>query len=241
MSVIEALLKYQDIDLEISDMNIEIWKSKEGQEKLTLKKEGMQIMENLVKVDKLCANSIKEYEELEKELNKLNQELEEYDGIENDLNSKEQSEYCLNKIKELIAKIEAVSKQIAESNNRMDKNLKFADKLRESYSKNNADTLVANEKLKEFREPYVAKVNDLMAEMKKLEEIIGEELVEKYKNLRKRYPTKKVFVELVGDDKKGWMCTGCFLESTAADVKMKEAGKELVECQSCGRLVYKKK
>ena len=122
----------------------------------------------------------------------------------------------------------------------MEKNLKLADKLRESYSKNTADSVAASEKLKEYREPYIPKFNELTGKMKELEAIIGDELVDKYKNLRKRYPNKKVVVELSGDDQKGWMCNGCFLESTAADVRMKETGKEIVECQSCGRLVYKK-
>ena len=223
------------------EMNIEILKSKPGQDRIAVKKKGKQILEDLVKIDKQCADTIKEYTELDKKLDKLTQELEEYDGIEEDINSKEQSEYCLNKINELIQKIEVVNKQVVDTNKKMEKSLQIADKIRESYNKNKADVTLADNKLKEFREPYLPKFNELTSKQQELEKIIGDELVEKYKNLRKRYPNKDVFVELRGDDKKGWTCTGCFLESTAADVRMKETGKEIVECQSCGRLVYKKK
>ncbi len=241
MSVIDALLQYQEIDKKLYEMNIEILKSKPGQDRIAVKKKEKQILEDLVKIDKQCADTVKEYNELDKKLSKLTQELEEYDGIEEDINSKEQSEYCLNKINELIQKIEGVTKQIADTNRKMDKSLQIADKIRENYNKNKADIVQADNNLLEYRKPYLDKFNEFTGKQAELEKIIGDELIDKYKNLKKRYPNTNVFVELRGDDKNGWMCTGCFLESTAADVRMKETGKEIVECQSCGRLVYKKK
>lgn len=240
MSIVDSLLEYQKIDKQIYDMEKEVINSKEGVALYTVKTKGKQIMEDINKLDKQSGEIIKRFNELEQELKKLTSELKEYDNIVEELKSKDEAEYCLKKINDLIAQIEQVSKQIDDNNRLMDKTIKSAENKMKEHNNNLLDKAEKEKEFNELRKSFMPKVQELNGELNKLKPILGEVIVEKYQNLRKRNTKFPLVAELKGDEKVGYTCQGCFLEAPGAYVKMQESGQAIVECPSCGRLVYRK-
>lgn len=237
MSMIQSLLEYQKVDKQIYDMEKEVVNSNEGQKLFAVKLKGKQIMDDIQKMDKTSQDIIKKFKELEDKITKLTGELNEYDGIVADLMSKKESEYCLKKIKDLITQIDAVNKQIDDNNRYMDKILKNAEKAMKEYNNNMVEKAEREKEFNELRKSYMPKVQELNNKLNELKDKIDSDVVEKYQNLRRKNITQfPLVVEL-----KDTICQGCFLEAVGAEVKMKETGKEIVECPSCGRLVYIKK
>ena len=99
----------------------------------------------------------------------------------------------------------------------------------------------ARKEYKELKSAYDAEMDIIktsMANVKKqkldLESKLDADLLKKYKSLRK--DKKIVVAELVGDK-----CSGCNMSLPSIVAKQVKEGKQVVECENCGRILFIKK
>lgn len=232
--IVQTLLEYQKIDIEINKLERELLESDESQKYAKLKMLKRKLQEDLVKVDKASGEILKKSKELDDKVLKLSEELKEYEDI-TDMQDETEADYYINKITALMQSIESTNKEIDKLNKEKDNLLKEAEKTVGMYNKCAGEITIAKSKFEEKKAGYAPKVKPLQEKMKELEKDIDETIIEKYRNLRNSKTKFPLVVALNKDN----VCQGCFVEATGADVKIKETGLLVVECPSCGRLVYK--
>ncbi|MDD7457681.1 MAG: hypothetical protein PUK83_04565 [Clostridia bacterium] len=232
--IVQTLLEYQKIDIEINKLERELLESEESQKYAKLKMLKRKLQEDLVKVDKASGEILKKSKELDDKVLKLSEELKEYEDI-TDMQDETEADYYINKITALMQEIESVNREIDKLNKEKDNLLKDAEKTVGMYNKCAGEITIAKANFEEKKAGYAPKVKPLQEKMKELEKDIDESIIEKYRNLRN---SKTKFPLVVALNKEN-VCQGCFVEATGADVKIRETGLLVVECPSCGRLVYK--
>ncbi len=233
--IVQTLLEYQEIDREINKLEKELIESEESQKYAKLKMLKRKLQEDLVKMDKACGEILKKSKELDLKVEKLSEELREYENIAEDMTDEKQADYCINKITALIQDIDGANREIDKLTQERDGLIKEAEKTIANFNEVGPKLVKAKGKFDEKKNSYAPKVMPLQKQLKDLEKDIDEPILEKYKNLR---ASKTKFPLVVALNKEN-VCQGCFVEATGADVKIKETGKLVVECPSCGRLVYK--
>lgn len=231
----DALLKYQEIDRQIFNLEREVIASEISQQYALSKKKMATIKEDITKVDKNSAELMVKFQELETKIVKLSNELQEYVNITDEVNDEKQVDYCLGKISMLITEIDGAKKQLEKTNRLMDDTIKNCEQLMADYNQCSALYTEKKHAFEEYRNSFASQVIDLKKQLAELEKEMDDKILERYKNLRASKTKFPLVVEL-----KGSVCQGCFVEAVGADVKMKETGLQIVECPSCGRLVYKK-
>ena len=232
--IVQTLLEYQKIDIEINKLERELLESEESQKYAKLKMLKRKLQEDLVKVDKASGEILKKSKELDDKVLKLSEELKEYEDI-TDMQDETEADYYINKITVLMQEIESVNREIDKLNKEKDNLLKDAEKTVGMYNKCAGEITIAKANFEEKKAGYAPKVKPLQEKMKELEKDLDESIIEKYRNLRN---SKTKFPLVVVLNKEN-VCQGCFVEATGADVKIRETGLLVVECPSCGRLVYK--
>ena len=232
--IVQTLLEYQKIYIEINKLERELLESEESQKYAKLKMLKRKLQEDLVKVDKASGEILKKSKELDDKVLKLSEELKEYEDI-TDMQDETEADYYINKITALMQEIESVNREIDKLNKEKDNLLKDAEKTVGMYNKCAGEITIAKANFEEKKAGYAPKVKPLQEKMKELEKDIDESIIEKYRNLRN---SKTKFPLVVALNKEN-VCQGCFVEATGADVKIRETGLLVVECPSCGRLVYK--
>lgn len=233
--IVQTLLEYQKIDREINKLEKELLESEESQKYAKLKMLKRKLQEDLVKVDKASGEILKKLKELDDKVLKLSEELKEYEDITDEMSDETEADYYINKITALMQEIDNANREIDKANKDKDNLLKEAEKTVGMYNKCAGEITVAKTNFEEKKASYAPQVRPLQEKMKELEKDIDESVLEKYRNLRS---SKTKFPLVVALNKEN-ECQGCFVEATGADVKIKETGLLVVECPSCGRLVYK--
>src|SRR5689334_13588097 len=77
-----------------------------------------------------------------------------------------------------------------------------------------------------------ARLQELSKERKELAEKMDEDLLDRFEQLSASKGDSAIVAIEHG------ICTGCHMKLTIATVKDAEAGKEIVNCEQCGRILY---
>lgn len=235
MTMIDALLQYQKLDMQIYKLEKEVIESSASKEYASVKKELSNIKDDMTRSDKTSEDLVKKFQDFEDKILKLSKELEEYTNVTDDVSDEQQADYCLSKINGLIGEIDYVKKQIEDCTRSMERTMKNFDVLISRYNEYSAIYIQKKKAFDDFRNTYAPKVIALKKEMAETEKEIMPELILKYRNLRASKTKFPLVAELKNNE-----CQGCFVEAIGAEVKLKETGQIIVECPSCGRLIYKK-
>lgn len=227
----QEILKYQDVDFKIKKIENDILSSecrknaakmqqylKDSQTKI------MQLENSSGKVVDTYKKATKLYNEFVDKLSELNKKIEGA-SLENIDGLKE----LVSKYYDILSKLEReignMSNQINSINKEFDnvmKNARTARKNLEVYKDE-------YNKLKASKEP---EIEALKKELEQLKSKVKPELMKKY--LAKKEGKQPVFVP-----ENGGRCSGCRMEISG--VKLNElAGAGYIECENCGRIVYKK-
>lgn len=233
-NMLGKLLEYQKVESELINAQNELAKSTDKEKALTVQQSLKNYQAKLVSLEKSAqkVNSAYEkatakYEEYVKKLEDLEKELEQVDDSKINLFEKAYKDFfsIANSLEKDIA---AMYTEVQQINREYDETIKKSVSERAKFDKYRA----AYGKLKAEKEPKIEELKAKLADMKK---DIDSKLLAKYSQKRegKIFP---VFVALA-DNK----CGGCRMEISASKLSaMKTNDYGVIECENCGRYIFKK-
>jgi len=231
--MIENLLKYQETDAKLREIELELSANEDRRKALGAKKYLEGVEELLAKLDMRASELCAQFERATKKKAELSEQRVEFEGALDTVEDEGQAEYLLKRIDDLIAQIKALgddAKKMSEEINA----------ILAEYAQIKAKTKAAQVQYKECYEKYTAAksekqgdIDALKAELDKIAGTVSGELLEKYQKKRK----EKLF-PIVVELQSGSYCGGCYTEIFAHDLHRLDKG-EIIE-HVCGRLVYKK-
>lgn len=232
--MLENILKYQEIESGLIAEETTLSKSKdrekaaEIQQILKDQKSRIIVLENqAAKVNESFRIATEKYNEFLKKLEVLEKEMESADAGKTAIYEKAYKDFSAvaNSLEKDIANIYSHIQQISKEYEEIMKKSKIE---REKFNKYKA----AYDKLKEEKEP---KIQAAKAELEKQAKTIDAKLMAIYNQKRdsKKFP---VFVALATNK-----CGGCRMEISASKLgQMKTSEYGVIECETCGRFIYKK-
>lgn len=232
--MLESILKYQEIESNILAAETELSKSKEREKAAEMQqvlKAGhnklIAIESTAQKVNDRFKKATEKYEQFTKKLEALEKELENADDAKLAVYEKAYKDFSAVSIM-LEKEIAAIYAEIQQINSEYENIMKKSKTDREKFDKYKA----AYNKQKEEKEPIINKLKEELASQKKK---VDDKLYKIYtqKIEGKIFP---VFVALSTNK-----CGGCRMEISASKLgSMKNNEYGVIECETCGRLVYKK-
>ncbi len=237
--MIDSLLKYQEADAQLREIEKELAKSEERKKAVEAKKflDGVEGMVN--KLDDKAGELLLAYEKLKSTSKKLEEQKEEFanalDTIEDETGANfviKKAEELTSTIKNVSAKLKVLEEEIASLAKEYSLIKKKTKEEQEKYKENAS-------KYNEFKASFKSKKEEVEKELEKLKKSVEPTLMEKYSKKRenKVYP---VVFEAEEHGKDSSVCGYCKMELSLAEISKLKAG-EVIECASCGRLNYRKK
>lgn len=229
--MINELLKYQEVDGQLREIERELGKSEERKKAVEAKKYLDTVEESVNKLDARAGELLVAYENVLKEKEQLEEQKEEFkkalEGIEDETGAN----YLIKKVDKLMDKIKSATatlKKIMEEFNAIAKGyVQIKNKTKEAQEQYREN----GQKYNEFKASFKDKQDKIKGELEQIKKKISPELMEKYQRKREN----KMFPILyeVGDG----ICGRCNMEISLSEVNKLKNG-EVIECQ-CGCLLYK--
>ena len=236
--MIENLLKYQEADAKVRDVEKELGKSEERKKAVEAKKY-LDSVEALVnKLDDRAGELLLAYEEMKKLCARLEDQKAEFAGVVAGIEDETGANFVTKKAEELSSSIKGIAQKIK--------------RLEEEISNIAKEYAIIRKKTKEEQERYkenASKYNELKAsldkpmkeakeQLEKLKKAVDPVLMDKYAKKRdnKMYP----IVYSVEEHGSNIVCGYCKMEISLSEAS-KLKGGEVIECATCGRLIYRKK
>ena len=229
--MINKLLKYQEVDGQLREIEKELSRSEERKKAVEAKKYLDGVEESVNKLDDKASELLLAYENVLTERAKLEEQNEEFkkalEGIEDETGAT----YLIKKVDELTNKIKAVSntlKSIMEEFNTIASkyvSIKKRTKEEQETYRENA------QKYNEFKASFQDRKKEIEEQLAVLGKKVPSELMEKY--IKKR--ESKMYPILYANEDKN--CGYCKMELSLLELNKLKNG-EVIECQ-CGRLLYK--
>ncbi len=231
--MIEKLLKYQEVDAGLRKIEVELSSSEERKKAVSAKKYLEGVEEAVAKLEQRAGELSVAYENAVAELEKMKAQGNEFKKALEEMADEGGANYLIKKTDEMLAKTKDLYEQInglsAEMQTVMNEYLKV---------KNN--TKAAQTQYAEFGKKYNELKNSKQAErqaieqeLEKIKKDIDPALMERY--LKKR--SEKIFPVLY--EINGNICGACNMELPTAVISKLNNG-EVIECDLCRRLLYKK-
>lgn len=232
--MLDKILDYQEVEKDLISNENELAKSKDrekaSQIQQVLKNQHSRLIsleENAKHINSVYKKANDKYKEYVEKLNSLEKEIEKADPsklafYENAYKDFTAISNSLEKeITNIYSEIQNISKEYESIIKKSKNERENFDKYKASYAKFKAE-----------KEPII---NDLKARLAKIEKDIDADLFAKYKQKRESrlFP---VFVELANNK-----CGGCRMEISASKLGQMKTNKfGVIECENCGRYIYKK-
>lgn len=232
--MLEKIIEYQNIEAEVVSAENELAKSpdreKASEIQQVLKNQHARLIaleKSAEKINKAYDLATKKYQEYVKKLDELEKELENADGAKLAVYEKAYKDFYAisnsleKEITAMYTEVQQVSHEYEEIIKKSKSDRARFDKFKASYSK-----------LKQEKEPKIEELKKKLASMKKE---VDDKLMQKYMQKREGriFP---VFVML-----NGTKCGGCRMEISASKLgAMNSNDYGVIECENCGRYIYKK-
>ncbi len=229
--MIQKLLKYQEVDKELKEIETALMNSEERKKAVNAKKYLEGVNDSVNKLDDKASSLSAEYLNAVELQTKLNEQEKEIASALENAKSESEVSYLVKKAEELLGKIKSVAQTVNNLSNEIQAVLK-------EYSGIKAKTNAAKVQYKENGEKYnqlKASVADkkqaVEKELEQLKQQVEPALMEKYlqKRANKVYP---VVYEV-----NGTVCGACNMELSMAEIGKLKNG-EIIECDQCGRILY---
>lgn len=233
--MIEKLLKYQEIDGKLREIEVAISGSNERKRAASAQAFLKSVNENVAKLDQRAEDLTVKFSALKRLYEQLKDAESEYENVVETCEDADELGYIRKKAGELGDEIASLADQIENLSRDIAAVLKEFSALRtktQEAKKQYAEYVPKYNALKASRE---AEMNEIRKELASLEKNIGKEELEKYRAKRK----EKVFpvvcpVQIIGKEAH---CARCGTELSMAAFGAAKRG-ELVECDNCQRLLY---
>jgi len=228
----EELLKYQETDAKLHKIETELAESEARKKAVSAKKYLAGVEENVTKLDLKAAELSAAYENTVKTLTELKEQEVEFEKAIGDAEDENAINFLLKKTDELLARIKSVAAESARIQTDIQSVLKdyaaIAMNTRAATTQYNENGKIFNE-LKASRQP---EMDEIKKELAELEKKVDPALMEKYRAKRE----KKIFPIIYPAN--GEFCGYCNMQLNMADLSKLKNG-EIIECDQCGRLIYK--
>lgn len=231
--MITKLIKYQEIDKKLKDIENMLGASDERKHVFLSAKFLKSVPELVAKIDNKAVDLMNQLSQIKDKREKLSEQLQYISSDVDNIETEESVHYTMKKADEIIASIKVLDTACAKLSNEMAS-------LSAEYDQVKAKTAKANAQYKEYNEKYTALKASVQDEMKKIQTELAElrksidaDKMKKYDEKRKdKFP---VLVPL-----KGNRCGGCGMELSMKSLADLELG-EVVECDNCRTIVYNQK
>ncbi len=233
MEQLEILWKYQELDLQMDQLNLDIKSSDSRQKLLKLKNYLVKQEEYLVRLDSeavrkgnYCDKIQQECDEIQKSIQAGIERLESNDDIEiTELDEMNKQGVVL---KDRLIKREAELQRLFKE---LDSFRKKLDDIRVKINRAKREYAA----VKKDYDMEVASLRQDLAELKKKRDSlvpeIGKELMTKYKNVK---ASKSPVISLMESNQ----CGGCFMSLASLVAQNVKDRKRIVQCENCGRILY---
>jgi predicted nucleic acid-binding Zn-ribbon protein len=234
MSILKAMLDYQEIDRNLLKIEKELNATEERKNYVKARKFMKNAQATLESYESKAISLTGEYNDLDGRFKQLMDRLKEFSEI--DYTELEGNE-------EEVAYLKKNAQTLADALKGMKKNLQTVkeqmENITQEYEKLKKQTLVIQKQYKEYKEKYdelvksrEGEVTKIRSELSALEKDIPPEILERYNNKRKEglWP---VLCKLNGD-----RCSVCSMDLPKAAIS-KFATSKVIECENCHRLIYK--
>ena len=231
--MLEAILEYQKKDGELVKIEKEITESKA--KKIVNQMVGVvkTAQQKIVETEKNSQNLIKSFNQLSTYFANEQKNIEKYLKLKLESEEEEKLLEYEKKIKEATTNLLVIQKNI----NKLSKSITDTLKQFEQYK---TEVIEAKNKHSQGMKAYNTlvesrqkEIEQLKADLQKLEKKVDPKLLSKYKKMRedKKFP---IFVPLLNSS-----CGGCSMELPKSQLnKLEEAS--MLECENCHRIIYKK-
>lgn len=225
------MLKYQELDNEIIRLEAELKQNAEYKNAVKMQQVYKDCQTKVAELNEKSKALIAEFEQYQKVFNQMVENLE---VVGRNVEKKDEK-----KIDGLIEAGEAITNNLM----RLEKKIAMISQecvnVRNEYTKIKNSALQAKTSGQKSKENYATikaetekKVAEIKKELEALEKSVDKQLLAKYK--QKRTEKSVVFVE----DRNG-VCGGCRMAISAVK-KSKLKADGMIECESCGRIIYNK-
>lgn len=234
--MVKELLAYQEEDALLRAIEQELQGSEERKKMAQARKFLEGVDENLAALDKKAKDLAGLYESISAKHKELGETLKEIAGAVEGCEDENAASYLQKKTEELLGRMNALQAQASALTEDINAVLR-------SYQKLKANTKAMQAQYKEFKVKYdelktgrEEERKAIESKLAALEKSVDGALMEKYKAKRKdkMFP---ILFEAKGE--KSNMCGKCLMEISMADVN-KLKGGEVIECDNCRCLIYKK-
>ena len=232
--MINALLKYQEIDAEIKRIDDELSASEEKKKTAQAKKFVDTVSEKLGAIEQKAESLFNYFKEQEEKINKLNEAIAEFKTIIDSCTTEDETEYDYYKkeMQKYVGKVKAIETELNQLKDDINETIQSYKTLQKSN--NNAvaqykEYAPLYKKLKAEKDKEKAEKEKQLFEAEK---DVGADLLALYKTKRK----DKIFPVVVKAEGKvcGYCRTGL---SMSAESTLNRNG--YVECEACHRILYK--
>ncbi len=233
--MIDAMLKYQETDGKLRAVEQEIAATEERKKYMTARKFLEKAPEKLEALDARAVEFKRIFERLEQKYAEIADTIKDYENLDEMVDEqggeisfyKKNAAAIADNLKSLRAEINKLVQQI--------------EKTAAEYAAAKKQTIAMQKQYKEYKEKYAAvkesraaEIAAIEAELAKIGKDIPAETLDKYKAKRK----EKIFPVIV--EVNGNRCPQCGMELSIAEISKLTDGR-YIECDSCRRILFKRK
>ncbi len=231
--MIEQLLIYQAADARLNKIEKELAGSDDRKKAVSAKKFIEGVEESLAKLDARAANLSAQYEKAVADLAKLKEQEEELSQALESAGDEGEASYLIKKAEELVSKIKKFTAMANTVANEIQAVVKEYVSIKNSHKVAVEQLKESGAKFNELKASLDADKKAVEAELEGIKKKVDAVLMEKYlkKRAGKMYP---VAYEINGN-----YCGACGVEFDESTMSKLKKG-EVIECEHCGRLIYKK-
>lgn len=232
--MIEELLNYQEKDAELRKIEQELSGSEERKKAIVAKRYLDGVEESVAKLDARAAKLAEEYQNALSEQEKLKEQEQEFVRAVESAEDDTEAGYILKKIEELAGKIKNLMSRAEKLSEEMTSVVKDYVKIKNETKAAQAQYTENGKKYNELKASVKEEREKIEAELSELAKKVDPALMERYQKKRagKIYP---VVYEVRGN-----VCGACNMELPMSEMSKLKNG-EVIDCDQCGRLLYKGK
>ena len=231
---LDKILEYQKADLELMALENEVAKSEQRQKLAAAKAKLDQATDMVVKLKQEASDLLVGFAQINDKIDALKEELDEFDGILDDVQDETEADYYIKSVSAIADKIAALEKEANGATAKIDQ-------VNDNYKKTWEQGVKANEAYKAAKAEYDAlvknlqpKVLEIQKQLVALKAEVPPKMMEAYQALRgaKKMPA------VVEYDKDAAICGRCRMEvPNDTKAKLRNAG-DFAECPNCRRILY---
>lgn len=230
----DKILEYQKIDQELMTLESKVAKSDERQELALAKSRIDNATETIGKLANEANELLASYTSMKEKIDALKAQLDEFDGILEDVQDLQEAEHYLKIVSQIAEKINVLEKEASVSSQKIDQ-------VNDNYKKTWEQGTKATEAYKGAKAKYDALMKELQPEVVKiksqlnvLKAEIPENIMATYASLR----SAKKMPAFVPYDSQNCICGRCRMEvDNDTKSKLRKEG-DFAECPNCRRILF---